>query len=231
VKTKRSKGRKNNEARIRALLESSLDSWDKRLVVTRKPAPLNNRWSIDEQEAILDYLHGDTPTDEVKEQAASDAREWKKHPDQYPAIVGDNEIKYVVLPFNYAEGKDAMEKAFSRWLGSETNKKLFKKYYKKPIHKQNPDSPDRYKEALKYLAAWRLYDELGFKKAAEWTRHNRRERTNVFRLRQFFREKPSKRLNTKPLYTDPRDWEDAIAKAKAFLAAEFEVPGSSADVG
>jgi hypothetical protein len=344
VKTKRSKSHKSNENRICALLESFLDSWDKRPAATRNPAPLNNRWSIDEQEAILDYLHGDTPTDEVKacchyeysrtseilrkaqrkilrnapqsilrkvrrkydpknvddllksvganipegldsprleilllpsypklpwrgltelerkailehfakprpplltriatqsfilnkrgifdrfkQQAMADEREWRDKPGLYPAMVGDNQIKYVALPFDYSQGKDAMTKAFSRWLGSEANKKLFKKYYKKPIHKQNPDSPDRYKELLKFLATWRIYEKLGFKAARIWTTEKRRQYTDVIRLKRFFREKfrekPSKQLNKKPLYIDEREWADAIAKAKVFLATEIE---------
>jgi len=163
--------------------------------------------------------------DRFKEQAASDAREWKKHPGQYfPAIVGDNGIKYAVLPFDYARGKDAMKKAFSLWLESETNKALFKKYYKKPIHKRNLDSPDRYKELLKYLAAWRLYNELGFKAAKEWTAKNRRRKD--YHPRVFFREKfrktPGGMHYRGPVFKERRQWKGAIANAKSFLATEIE---------
>jgi hypothetical protein len=56
--------------------------------------------------------------DRFKETAASDAREWRRRRGQYPAIVGDNEIKYIVLPINYAEGKDVTQEAFSRWLNT-----------------------------------------------------------------------------------------------------------------
>ncbi|HSS15390.1 MAG TPA: hypothetical protein VLQ29_00230 [Candidatus Dormibacteraeota bacterium] len=163
--------------------------------------------------------------DRFKEQAASDASAWKKHSGQYfPAIVGDNGIKYLVLLFDYGQGKDAMKKAFSLWLDSEANKKLFKKYYKKPIHKQNPDSPDRYKELLKYLAAWRLYSELGFKAATEWTAKNRRREN--YHARLFFRERlrktPSGMHYKGPIFKERRQWEDAITKAKSFLATEIE---------
>ena len=189
--------------------------------------------------------------DRFKEQAASDLREWKKHPRKtrrarhYPAIVGDHEIKYVVLPINYAEGKHAANKAFSLWLDSKANKKLFKKYDKKRADKQKPDPPDRYNELLKFLAAWRLYDELGLEAAQEWTRKNRRQdqRPEVERikLRAFFREKPEKTTEADkehfgkqffgPLYRDGRDWEKAIAKAESFLAREIELGQSAADVG
>jgi hypothetical protein len=54
--------------------------------------------------------------DRFKQQAASDMHEAKQHPGDYPPIVGDGEIKYVALPFNYSQGKDAMVKGFSRWL-------------------------------------------------------------------------------------------------------------------
>jgi hypothetical protein len=340
MKTKQSEKQKDNGKRIHSVLERALDSWERGASATTNPVPLKKRWSTDEPEAILDYLHGDTPTREVKaccyyeharasetlrrmrpeilrnapqsvlskvrrkydpanaedllrwiggyipawlqdwrselficpgypklpwrdlsgeeqksfvehfvktkpplltrtgtqsfilnkrgifdrfkQQAMADEHEWRDKPGLYPAMVGDNQIKYVALPLDYAQGKDAMKEAFSLWLDSEANKKLFKKYYKKPIHKRNPDSPDRYKELLKYLAAWRLYDELGSQKAKEWTRKNRRQKTHALRLRPFFREKPIKKLNVSPLYKDRRQWDDAISRAKSFLATEIE---------
>jgi hypothetical protein len=157
----------------------------------------------------------------------------------YPATVGDNGIRHVVITFDYRDGVQAVTDLFVHWLNSDANQKLFESYYKKPIHKQNPESPDRYKELLKFLAAWRLYDEFrikldnkpGFKAAKEWTRQNRRQRTDALRLRRFFREKPSKQLNTKPLYRDRRDWEAAINTAKSFLAKEIEYGQRAADVG
>jgi hypothetical protein len=162
--------------------------------------------------------------DRFKVQAESDAGEWMKDRSQYfPAIVGDNAIKYVVLPLDYAQGKDAVQKAFSTWLRTDANKKLFEKYYKKPIHKGNLDSPDRYKELLKYLAAWRLYDELGPKGAKDWTWNNRRQKKDALRLKPFFREKPIKKINVSPLYKDRKQWGHAIKKAKSFLAAEIEL--------
>jgi hypothetical protein len=167
--------------------------------------------------------------DRFKQQAMSDACEWKKQQGHYPAIVGDNEIKYVVLPFNYAEGKHAMKEAFSRWLDTDANRELFKKYYKKPIHKQNPDSPDRYKELLKYLAAWRLYDELGFKAAKEWTRESRRQKD--YHPQPFFREKLRKTATGMhfrgPVFKQRPQWQDALVKAKDFLAREIEFSPAS----
>src|SRR4029450_11763714 len=65
MKKKRSKRRTKNREKIHAVMQSALDSWSKRPHAERKPAPLIKRWSIEEPEAILDYLHGDTPTDEV----------------------------------------------------------------------------------------------------------------------------------------------------------------------
>jgi hypothetical protein len=163
--------------------------------------------------------------DRFKEQAVSDAREWEKHRVQYfPAIVGENGIKYVVLPLDYTQGKNATKKALSLWLDSEPNKKLFKKYYKKPIHKRNPDSPDRYKELLKYLAVWRLYSELSLKLAKEWTAKNRRREDYHPRLffREKFRKTPGEMHYRAPVYKERDQWEDAIAKAKSFLATEIE---------
>jgi hypothetical protein len=186
-------------------------------VETRPPSLI----SIITQSFILDKMG---IFDRFKEQAASDYREWKKHRGHYPAIVGDNAIKYVVLAINYAEGKDVTKEAVTRWLNTEANRKFFRKYYKKPIHKQNPDSPDRYKELLKYLAAWRLYDELGLKSAKEWTKGNRRH--SAYHLRPFFKE----RLRKTPggmhyggsVFKERRQWKDAIANAKSFLATEIE---------
>ncbi len=139
-------------------------------------------------------------------------------------------VQYFVFTLNYEDGVDATKEGIFRWLHNEENQKLFGEYYKKPIHKQKPDSPGRYKELLKFLAAWRLYHEfagsppnyqLGFKKAAEWTKKNRRQYTDALRLKTFFREKPSKGLNISPLYKEGRLWEAAIRKAQEFLEAEF----------
>ena len=151
--------------------------------------------------------------------------------------VENESIHYVVFTINYKDGIDAVRKGISRWLNSEENEKLFGEYYKKTIHKQKPDSPGRYKELLKFLAAWRLYREfagsppnyqLGFKKAAEWTRKSRRQRTDQLRLRPFFREKASKRLNVSPLYKERREWEAANRIARLFLeTAFFETPKES----
>ena len=105
------------------------------------------------------------------------------------AIVGDDEIKHVVITIDYRDGVQAKKKQFEEWLASESNRRLFKKSYKRP--KQDPESADHYKQLLKFLAAWRLNDELDFKGANEWTRHNRRRETERLKLRAFFREKPS----------------------------------------
>lgn len=147
---------------------------------------------------------------------------------QYPAIVGDEDdaVKYVVLTLDYGRGKEAMSGAVTRWLEDEANKRLFERFYKPPIHKQNRDSPDRYKELLKYLAAWRLYDELGFKAACTWTKDHRCERGDALLTRPFFREKPRQRPGGKyclgPLFKERRQWGTAINAARSFLAAEID---------
>jgi len=99
-----------------------------------------------------------------------------------PAVVGDA-IKHIVITLDYRAGVQAMKEKFGRWVASDANQRLFKKYYKKPISKQNLESPDRYKELLKFLAAWRMYEELGFKGANEWTSKNRREETKRLKSR------------------------------------------------
>jgi hypothetical protein len=204
----------------RDLSDAQRNNIAKHFIQTRPPSsiPIMTQSFILNKIGIFDHF---------KQQAMSDELEWRKQQGHHPAIVGDNEIKYVVLPFNYAEGKGAMKEAFSHWLDTDANRKLFKEHCKKPIHKQNPDSPDRYKELLKYLAAWRVYDELGFKKAAEWTKANRREYKDRLLVRRFFREKPRKIVNGKkyffgPLYKEARLWEAANAKAQSFLVKEIE---------
>jgi len=119
---------------------------------------------------------------------------------------------------------DAVKEQIASWLDSESNKELFQKYYKKPVHKHNLDSPARYKELLKFLAAWRLYDELGLKTAKEWTRENRRQKD--YHPQPFFREKLRRTATGRhyrgSVFKERRQWQDAIAKAKAFLAREIE---------
>jgi hypothetical protein len=141
-----------------------------------------------------------------------------------PAMLGGDAIKHVVITVDYRDGVDAVKEQFTRWLKSESNRKRFKKYYKKPIHKQNPESPGRYKELLKFLAAWRLYHELGFEAAKEWTQKNRRQKD--YHPQPFFREKlrkmPSGMHYRGPVFKDERQWEAATVKAKCFLVGEIE---------
>jgi hypothetical protein len=140
------------------------------------------------------------------------------------------DVNFVVFTLNYKDGMKAVKEGISRWLHNEENQNLFGKYYMKPIHKQNPDSPDHWKELLKFLAAWRLYNELGFKKAAEWTKKNRRQRRDaggVARVRRFFGEKQTKLKHRQllvetPLYKEQRYWKDAKRIAQLFLATEIE---------
>lgn len=157
-----------------------------------------------------------------------------------PPVVGDGPIRHVFITIDYRDGVQAKKEQFGEWLASESNRKIFNKYYKRP--KQDPESAAYYKELLKFLAAWRLYDEFvcklgfnpGLKAAKDWTRKNRRDDADAkdaIRLKPFFRERLSKRLNVSPLYKERRQWEkEAIDKAKDFLAREIEF-GQSADVG
>lgn len=138
--------------------------------------------------------------------------------------------QYVVFTIRYTDGVDVVKERIARWLENEENKKLFKQYHKRAIDKGNLDSPQRYKEHLKYLAAWRLYDELGFKKAAEWTKDNRRQQAEQFGNRPFFAEKPKRIVNGEkffvgPLYKERRDWEGARKNAQSFLRTEIESGG------
>jgi hypothetical protein len=189
--------------------------------------------------------------DRFKEQAQLAARElrhrrWRRREQGVghdPAVVGAA-IKHIVVTLDYRAGPGPLKKQIRDWLASEENLRLLDKHHKISIDKRNQDSPDRYKEHLKYLAAWRLYDDLGIEGAMEWTQKHRRqdERPNAKRikLKAFFREKPEKTTEADkqrfgkqffgPLYSDPRDWEKAIAKAKDFLAREIEL-SQSADVG
>lgn len=171
--------------------------------------------------------------DQFEKQAESDWADWKQRKGQvrrgqYPAIVGDENhpIRHVVLTLDYSKGVKALEEAVARWLSNEVNTLLFKNYYKKQVDKSNLESPDRYKENLKFLAAWRLCDELGFKGAAEWTGNKRRTREDQLRVRPYFREKKRQKAGGKyfggPLYQERRQWENTIDKAEGFLAEQIE---------
>ena len=132
-------------------------------------------------------------------------------------------VQYVVFTIKYEDGIDAVKKGISRWLDSEENQTLFKRHHKLPIDKQNPDSPVRYKELLKYLAVWRLYDELGFKGAKKWTATNRRRLPGIPNPAPFFSEKLKKTIGGQkhfvgPLYKDRREWEAARRIAQLFPA-------------
>jgi hypothetical protein len=169
--------------------------------------------------------------DRFKKQAQRHAQLWTKRSrkgriraGQFPAITGRAATKYVVLTLDYSRGPDATKESLCQWLRNPRNKKLFKRHYRSPIQKRNLDSPDRYKELLKYLAAWRLYSELGFKGAKEWTAKNRRR--NDYHSLLFFREKlkrtPGETHYRAPVFKERRQSEDAIARAKSFLATKIE---------
>lgn len=145
---------------------------------------------------------------------------------QYPAIVGDESgpARYVVLTLDYSRGEAAMKEAVRQWLDSEENSKLFKRFYKKPIDKSNPNSPSRYTGRLKFLAAWRLLEELGFKAAVQWTKDNRRHKD--YHPRPFFGQKLRKTTKgmhySGGLFKELRQWNDAAESAKSFLSHEIE---------
>jgi hypothetical protein len=186
---------------------------------------------------MLDALH---VFDQFKQQAKNENTGDKFFDGLGSAVVGDGPIRHVCISIDYRDGVQAKKEQFGEWLANEANRKLFDKYFKRP--KQDPESAAYYKELLKFLAAWRLYDEFvcklgfkpGLKAAKDWTRKNRREDADAkdaIRLKPFFREWQSKRLNVSPLYKERRQWEkEAIDKAKDFLAREIEF-GQSADVG
>ena len=178
------------------------------------------------------HLRADGVFDEFKKQAESNWTDWMERKGQtrrcqYPAFVGgeNDSAKHVVLTLDYSRGQGALEKAFAKWLNSEENKRLFRRFYKKPIDRQSADSPVRYKKHLKSLAAWRLFDELGFKGAAKWTGDNRRYKNDGLTLQPYFGQKLRKTAKGKhftgPLYKDRRDWKDAIGEAKSFLSQEI----------
>ena len=324
--------RKRKNADLSDKMEAVLERWSRSSGPVRRPIP-PRKWSITEREAILDYLHGTTPPDQVKaccyyeyarnselfrgalgqynpsdqtslykvfhnfslfrndwrrseilicpgfpevpwrelskqqrqniqlhfakgaepvitdsfildslgtferfkQKAESDRRDLREHPGappgSYPAIIGENAIKRVVITLDYREGRDALKDAVSDWLKGPANEGLFKKYYKKPIHKQNLDSPDRYNELLKFLAAWRLHDELGLTEAKKWTKTQRRKADEPpYHSLPFFRQKLRKTPQGKhyvgPVFKDGRQWQAAIAKAKSFIRTEIERAGA-----
>jgi len=154
-----------------------------------------------------------------------------------PAVVGDDAIKHVVITVDYRDGIDAVKEQFANWLSTEANQKLFDDYdyHNSPIDKRNPDSPTRYKRLLKFLAAWRLYDEFvstlgpkrGLKTAKEWTKDNRRRSDSPpYHLLPFFdqklRQTPTGEHYTGPLFKERRQWIGAINKATSFLKREIE---------
>jgi len=140
--------------------------------------------------------------------------------------IQNDAVQYVVFTLNYRDGVDAVKEGISRWLDSEENQKLFKRYHKLPFDKQSPDSPVRCKELLKYLAAWRLYDELGFKGAKKWTATNRRRLPGIPNPAPFFNEKRKKTGEGQkhfvgPLFKDRREWKAARRIARLFFETEF----------
>jgi hypothetical protein len=55
-----------------------------------------------------------------------------------PPVVGDGPIRHVFITIDYRDGVQAKKEQFGEWLASESNRKIFNKYYKRP--KQDPES-------------------------------------------------------------------------------------------
>jgi hypothetical protein len=319
---------KKKQSKRRRKRTNKVPGWIEKQRKLNEPAPLNKKWSIEEKDSILDYLHGDIAADEVAaccyyeyaresetlrkarreydpadpenssfrvlicfpgwiygqscfwqcphypalpwpelsaeerenilpfyrspattpvvrdvrmlkgsgvldalvQQAKDELTELNQRSDNphaftfSPAIASDPMpfIKHVIITINYMDGVDAVKEQIAHWLASGENQKLFKKYHKKPIDKQNLDSTSHYKELLKFLATWRLHDELGFEAAKEWTKNNRHRKD--YHALPFFREKlrktPHGKHYTGAVFKERRQWEDAIATAKSDNAIE-----------
>jgi hypothetical protein len=103
-----------------------------------------------------------------------------------PAVRGDQLpwVEHIVCTLDYRYGKDALVDAFRAWL--EFNRtKYFDDYYKPPIQRDSEHSLRRYREALKNLAAARLYATFGLSEAKRWTRENRKRKSGVVPLAYF----------------------------------------------
>jgi hypothetical protein len=183
-----------------------------------QPLQVNDVWHLTTR-GVIDQLNT------MAEQAIETYRSGKPQRKIYPIVEGPEIVNvshprkkervpwvHVIFCLNFDKTKKRLVQEFDKWLQLPENKARF------DAHKQNPTGKTgAFKDRLKDLAAWRLYRELGSKKALAFVEENRKPDEHG-KPRQFHdgRKEQSKTkmpLNEAPLYSADNE-ESQFLKAK-----------------
>jgi len=122
---------------------------------------------------------------------------------------------FAAFSLNFTQTKKRMRQRFEAWLDLPENKLRFTKYASDPTGKTGT-----FKDRLKDLAAWRLFDELGWNGLLDYTNANRkRDKTGKPLVFHDARKGQSAKvpLNEAPLFNDQAQCLNAIQRAKDYL--------------
>jgi hypothetical protein len=102
---------------------------------------------------------------EQRRQRIRDKRAFRK---TYP-VLGKGQWVEALFTLDFSETKKRMLQRFEAWLDLPGNQERFAKHESDPTGKTGT-----YKDRLKDLAIWRLYDKLGFDKMLKFAKDNRK---------------------------------------------------------
>jgi hypothetical protein len=155
----------------------------------------------------LDQLKAmaDRAREELKEAVAAGRQPEKV----YPILeLKNTPFVQVLLPLDFRKSKKRIVQEIGKWLELTENKARFDKHKPKTEAGTEKEAKDR----LKDLAAWRLFDKLGWEKALEFAEQYRK-RDASGEPRPFHDPRKGRKENEAPLYS----WqtaESAFRKAK-----------------
>jgi hypothetical protein len=140
---------------------------------------------------------------------------WKEaRADGRPIVVEspDASFVYAVLPLDFSKSRKRVRQEIDDWLELPDNKARFDKHKLATEAGTEKQAKDR----LKYLVAWRIYRELGWKGAVDFIEQHRDPD------RQFHdRRQGQSTYNQAPLYSEQSGFLRAIARAQAYLGELF----------
>lgn len=160
---------------------------------------------------------------EAREESERNMGNPKRRARVFP-LLDKGQWVHALFTLDFSESKKRMLERFEAWLDLPENKRRLNDYQRKATGKTGA-----FKDRLKKVAEWRLYDELGFRKASEFTEANRkRSPAGIPRPFHDAREGQSNKVarNRAPLWSEESSAVKAKAKAQEYLAEmipwEFE---------
>jgi hypothetical protein len=182
-----------------------------------RPLTMNELWLLDTM-GIFDEFKA------IAEQVRADCKEntlrSKARKKVYPVIEGWPRQKtenqpwvHALFTLNFTKTKKRLLQKFDEWLRLPENEQRFKQHQYNPVGKTG-----EFKDRLKDLAAWRLYEGCD----RDWERANNLAQSNRLDHRPFHDPRRGQTekapLNEAPLYSEESGFLKAVKRAKDYLA-------------